>query len=159
LLSAKQVEPGQSGEIEVNIKTEGLTTLSKSVNVTTNDPRQPFVRLTITGVVQPEFVLSERSIYFGLVPKGKEATKEIVITIPPEKAVKVLSAESTDQSVTVRLEPIHDSNGKKVRLVAVQRAEVKEGYHSGTITIKTTSALTPELKLSVRGIITADQPK
>jgi len=156
LLSARQVEPGKSGEIEVSVKTEGVNALSKTINVTTNDPRQPLVTLTVKAVVQPEFAY-EKSIYFGSVPKGTEVTKEILITIPPDKPVKVLNAESTDQNVTVRIEPQPDSNGKKVKLVAVQKANAKDGYHFGTIIIKTTSTLTPELRISVRGMITAGQ--
>ena len=161
------------------MKTEGITALSKSVTISTNDPRQPSIVLNVTAVAIPEFALSERSIYFGSVAKGKEVAKEIVITIqtekadyvPPEKVsleaqigrsdrtkeVRLLGAESTDQNVAVKLEPVPDSNGKKVKLVAVQKANAKDGYHFGTIIIKTTSTLTPELRISVRGMITAGQ--
>ncbi len=157
MLSAKQIEPGKSGEIEVTVKTEGATALSKSINVSSNDPRQPLVTLTVAAVVVPEFGLSEKSVNFGSVPPGREVTREVLITLPAEKAVKVLSANSTDPSVTVKLEPVPDSNGKKVKLVAVQKADAKAGYHFGTIIVKTTSASTPELKITVRGLVVAGQ--
>lgn len=156
MLSAKQVEPGKSGDIEVSVTPQGVTSLSKSVSVTTNDPRQQVVTLTVTATVRPEFALSERSIYFGTVPKGQEVVRELVITLPSEKPVSILSAQSTDQSVSVRLEPVSDSHGKKVKLIAAQRADAKEGYHFGTILIKTTSALTPELRIPVRGTVAAN---
>lgn len=159
MLSAKQVEPGQSGQIEVNVKTEGASALSKSVNITTNDPKQPRVTLVVSAVVQPEFGLSEKSIYFGSVPKGKEVIKEITITLPLKKAVKILSANSTDQNVTVRLEPVPDAAGKQMKLIAVQKADAKDGYHFGAIILKTTSVLAPEVKIPVRGLITANQNK
>jgi hypothetical protein len=159
LLSAKRVRPGKSGEIEVTVRTEGVTTVSKSVNVTTNDPRQPLITLTVTGVVQPEFDLSERAIYFGSVPRGTEASKEVIITLPSGKSVTLLSATSTDPNVAVRLEPVPDSEGRKVKLVAVQKAGAKDGYHFGMIVIKTTSALSPELRISVRGMVTGSQSK
>ncbi len=157
MLSAKQVEPGKSGEIEVSVKTTGATSLSKSINVTTNDPRQPLVTLTVAAAVRPE-IICEKSLYFGNVPKGKEVVKEIVITLPADKPVKLLSASCTDQNVTVRLEPVQDSNGKKMKLVATQKADAKDGYHFGTILIKTTSDLTPELRISERGMITSGRP-
>ncbi len=156
MLSAKQVEPGKSGEIAVEVKTEGVTALSKSVTVSTNDPKQPTVILTITAVVQPE-IICDKSIYFGSAPKGKEVVKEILITLPQDKPVRLLSATSTDQNVSVRLEPVPNSNGKKMKLVAVQKADAKDGYHFGIILIKTTSQLTPELKISERGMVTPGQ--
>ena len=139
----------------MKLNTTGLTALHKSVIVMTNDPRQPQLTLSITGTVVPEFALSERAIYFGNVPRGREVVKELLITIPPEKQVKVVSAESTDQNVTVRLEPVQGANGKQVKLVAVQKADTKDGYHFGVVVVKTTSSLNPELKIPVRGIVTA----
>ena len=139
----------------MKLNTTGLTALHKSVIVMTNDPRQPQLTLSLVATVVPEFALSERAIYFGNVPRGREVVKELLITIPPEKQVKVVSAESTDQNVTVRLEPVQGANGKQVKLVAVQKADTKDGYHFGVVVVKTTSSLNPELKITVRGIVTA----
>lgn len=145
--------PGQTGQVEVTIKTEGLTSLTKSVVVATNDPRQPQITLIVKGVVEPEIGLSESSIYFGSNPKGKEIVKEVMISVQPGRPVKIIGAESTDQYVTVTLEPLPGTDGKKYKLLAVQRADAKEGYHFGSVVIRTTSKLTPELKLSVRGMV------
>jgi hypothetical protein len=155
VLSAKKIAPGQSGQIEVSIKTENMSALNKTVTVTTNDPQQPQVVLTITAVVEPEFQLSERSIYFGNNPAGKEVTKELTVTIPPDKPGKLTSVESTDQTVTVKMEPVDGSNGKKTRVIATQRADAKEGYHFGLVVIKTSSATTPVLKVPIRGMVSA----
>jgi hypothetical protein len=153
LLSAKQIAPGQSGEIEVSIKTEGLSAISKSVSVTSNDPRQPQLVLTLIAAVEPEFQLSERSIYFGNNPRGKEVTRELIVTIPPDKNAKLVSVESTDQAVTARLELMPGAEGKKYKITAVQKEDSKDGYHYGMIMVKTTSRLNPDLKIPVRGMV------
>ncbi len=155
MLSAKRIPPGESGQIEVTVITQESGALSKYVTVTTNDPRQPRLNLTVTAVVRPEFDLSERSIWFGSGPGGKEIVKEILITLPLDKPARIESVTTNDQNVTVRLEPVADSGGKKVKLIAVQKADAKSGYHFGVITVKTTSATTPELKIPVRGQINA----
>jgi hypothetical protein len=155
LLSAKSIAPGQNGQIEASVKTEGVTgKVSKTVTVKSNDPRQHELQLQLTATVEPELTLSVRTIYFGSGPKGKEVTKELLITIPPERTVKVLGAESTDQNVSVKLEQVPGSNGKQLKVVAVQKADAKEGYHVGNLVIKTTSTLTPEIKVPVRGMVT-----
>ncbi len=157
LLSENKIAPGASGEIKADIVTEGQgPELHKIISVLTNQPGSPSVQLTITAKVQPEFVLSEPSIYFGSVPRGQPASKEIVVAIPSDKPIKILSASSTDEYVKVRLEPVSGSNGKKIRVVADQTPDAPAGYHFGAIVLKTTSALKPELKIPVRGMITKD---
>jgi hypothetical protein len=156
LLSSKKIAPGQSGEISVTIETKELSSLelNKIVTVISNDLQQPQVILTVLGSIVPEFALSDVSMYFGNVPKGQQMSKEILVTIPADKAVKLLSAASTDASVTVRLEPVAGSDGKKMKVVAALKPEAAEGYHFGAILIKTTSQLKPELKIPVRGTVT-----
>lgn len=157
MLSAKRIAPGQSGQIEVKVKTENLTDVKKSVTIISNDPRQPQISLLITATVQPEFELSERSIYFGSNPPGKEVVKELSLTIPAGRDVQLLGAETTDANVVVKLAPVAGSSGKRYKLVATQKPDAKEGYHFGIISIKTTSRLTPELKVPVRGMVSPGQ--
>ena len=157
MLSAKQIAPGQTGEIAVSVHTENLSTVNKTVAVTTNDPKNQQIMLSLTAIVEPDFVLSERAIFFGNMPKGKEATRELIITVADGKEAKPLSAETTDQSVSVKLEPMAGSSGKKFKLNVTQKSDAKEGYHYGVILVKTNSPLTPELKIPVRGIVVAPQ--
>jgi hypothetical protein len=157
LLSDKRIQPGQSGQIKVNLNTRGLVgRLIKEVGVVTNDPERPRVRLRVQTVIQPEIAISERSVYFGVVPKGEEVRKEITLTIPPDKAIRILSAVSTNRNVTVELETVPDTDGKKLRLILTQVPIAKEGYHFGSIVIKTTSSLNPQLMIPVRGFIKAE---
>ena len=155
LLSANKIAPGKSGDIEVLIETKDLpaSELSKTVSVMSTDPKLPVVVLTLTAVVEPEFVISEPSIYFGNVPRGHEVTKEILVTIPPNKSSKLLDASSTDANVTVKLAPVAGSNGKQFKVIALQKADAAEGFHNGAIVIKTTSPVKPELKIPVRGLV------
>ncbi len=154
MLSAKQIEAGQTGQIAVTVKTEGVTgALSKSATVFTNDPRQPLVVLTVNAIVEPEFGLTGRSIFFGSIPKGKEVSREVLITIAPENSARLTGAESTDPDFSARLEPVPDSGGKKVKLIVSMKPDAKEGYHAGTVVIKTSSPRIPELKVAVRGIV------
>ena len=145
-LSAKQIEAGQSGRIETSVDTTVLLGLvDESVKITTNDPRRPSVLFSIKADVQPEIGLSSPSIYFGDVPRGKEATEEVIITVPAERSIKILSAESSEEDVKVSLEPVPDSQGRKVKLTATYKNGGKTGYRLGDITVKTTSYLSPEL--------------
>ncbi len=164
LPNPNRLAPGQSGQIEIKITTEGLAaqsrtpaetvSLTKTVTISTNDPNQPQIVLTINGTVGPEIALSDPSIYFGSNPRGQEITKELLVEVAPERQVNLLSVASTDEHVTVKLEQVPGSNGKKYKVIAVQKADTGEGIHFGNIVIKTSSKLRPELKVTVRGIVT-----
>ncbi len=137
------------------MKTQGLTAVRKTVIISTNDPHRPQLTLNLNASVEREFSLSDRAIYFGSVPSGQSVVKELYITIPPDKNVKVVSAESTDQYVSVRLESVSGAGEKKVKLVMVQKADARPGYHFGEVLLKTTSVLNPEIRIPVRGIVRA----
>jgi hypothetical protein len=148
-LSAKRIQAGQSGQIEALLDTAGLTgAVDKPIHIVTNDPLRPTVSLSMRADVQPEITVSSPSIYFEGAPQGnEEVSKEILISIPAERSIRILSAESTEESVKVRLEPVPESDGKKIRVIATQKAGGKTGYRMERIDIKTTSYLTPELAI------------
>ena len=149
-LPEKKIPPGQSSRIEVIVYTEGLNgDINESVNLLTNDPQRSSVFFTIKADVQPEIRLSSPSIFFDNVPAGEEATREIIITVAAERPIMILSAESNEKSVSVRLESIPDSEGKKVKLIATLKSDGKIGHRFGSIIVKTTSYLTPEKKISL----------
>jgi len=154
LLSAKKIPAGKSGQIEATVKTENLSgPVEKQITLTTNDPRHATVTLIIKATIEPEIGLSESFLFFENVPAGKEASKQVILTIPASKSIKVLSAVSKDPNVAVRLEPIAGSNGKKYKLTATRKANVKPGYHFGQIIVKTDSRLTPQVTIYERGMV------
>jgi hypothetical protein len=156
LLSAKKIQPGQTGRIEVSVKTDGMRgTLKKLVYVTSNDPLHPEVVLTFKATVEPEIIVSDYAIFFGGAPKGKEVRREVLLTLPAGKAVKILSAVTADPSVMAKLEPVAGTGGLKWKLIATQKADAKPGPHYGVIVVKTSSRLSPKLVINVRGTVTA----
>ena len=153
MLSAKQIPSGKNGQIEITIDTGNLSgAVEKLVHVKTNDPQNPIVGLSIKAVVEPEFAISESTIFFGRAPEGKQITKVIEITPSPGKSLKILSVRSEDPKVAVKLEP---ATGTQYKLIAVQKADAKPGYHFGKIIIKTNSRYSPETTIYESGEVTA----
>jgi hypothetical protein len=154
LLSAKQVKPGGYGEIGVTVNTSGIIgPIRKAVTVTSNDPKQPEVNLVIAAVVEPEIALSEPAIFFGSVPMRKEVAKEIMLTIPADRPIKILGAETSDDSIGVSFSAVPGTDGKRIKVVVTHKANAKPGYYFGTVIIKTTSRRTPEITLGIRGTV------
>jgi len=154
LLSGKQVKPGGSGEIGVSVNTNGMTgPIRKAITVTSNDPKQPEVNLVVAAVVEPEIAVSEAAIFFGNVPGHKAVAKEIILTLPTDKPIKIVSAESSDQDTGVSFSPLPGTDGKRIRLVVTHKANAKPGYFFGTVVVKTTSSRTPIITMGFRGTV------
>jgi hypothetical protein len=154
LIREKRIQAGKNGQIGIKINTENMFgAIEEMVNVTTNDPNQPIVTLTVKMIVDREFEISEPNIYFGNAPEGKEVCREIIITLPAQKSIRILSAESTDPNIMVRIEPVVGSNNKKWKLIAIQKVNAKLGYHFGKIIVKTSSPRTPTISIYENGII------
>jgi hypothetical protein len=159
-----KVAPGRSGQINIEIKTENTTALSRTleetvsltrtVTVRTNDPKQPQVILSMSFTVAPEFVVSEPSVFFGSSPRGREVTRELTVSIAQDRPVKLLGAASNDANVAVRLDPVAGKGDKQYKLIMVQKSTASEGAHAGNVLIKTSSRLKPEFMVSFRGIVT-----
>ncbi len=164
LLSSKKIAPGQSGQLEAKITTADLTaasrslsetvSISKTVTVSSNDPKQPKVILTVTALIVPEIAISEPSIYFGIRPRGQEITRDVVVELAPDRPIRLLSVSSTDDNVIARLEPVPGADEKQIKVVALLKATAGEGQHQGVILVKTSSSLKPLLKIPFRGIVT-----
>jgi hypothetical protein len=154
LLSAKKIAVGKSGQVKASIDTHNLSgPVEKMITLATNDPRHPSVTLSIRVVVEPEIEVSASSISFGNVPAGKEVGQEIILTIPPGKPIKILSAVSKDPNFGVRIEPVPDGTGRQFKLTAKLSASAKPGYHLGQIIVKTDSRLTPEIAIYQSGMV------
>jgi hypothetical protein len=119
--------------------------VTESVTVTTNDPSRPSVLFSIKADVQPEISVSSPSVFFENIPEGGEAIKEVLISVAAKKPIEILGAESTDESVGVKLESVAGSDGSQVRLIATHKSDGRIGYRMESIIVKTTSDLTPEL--------------
>lgn len=156
MLSAKKILPQGSGSVEVSVKTADLSgILEKSVYVLTNDPRNPEVELKIKAKIEPEILLSSSSIFFENAPAGKAMRKEIVITVPEGKQIKLLGVQTNDARVSVKLEQVSGSRGLKWKLIAIRKADAKPGNHIGEIVIATSSRLNPKITIYERGTISA----
>jgi hypothetical protein len=75
------------------------------------------------------------------------------LTIPADKPIKILGAETSDDSIGVSFSAVPGTDGKRIKVVVTHKANAKPGYYFGTVVIKTTSRQTPEITLGIRGTV------
>jgi thiol-disulfide isomerase/thioredoxin len=97
----KNIEPGQTGRIPIELNTKATRDTKKSVkiNVETNDPVNPTYELTITGKVKQRFKIDPpESASFGKVRPHEKQERRMILTNQMEEPVEI-SLENTKISV------------------------------------------------------------
>lgn len=149
------IPAGLTGEVEVACGTSGLRgVVTRKVALTSNDPARRDIVLQMRASVVPEFRASTRVVDFGQWPAGEEAHASFTVSTGVATAATVVSAESTDPIVSVRLVPAGAGLGiTEVSIIVTRKRHVRRGPHAGNIIVRTSSRYTTEIRIPVRGIV------
>lgn len=159
----KVVPPGQEGKINVKIYGHKIFPghFKKSYTVTTNDPENERVVLTLSGDVVKVFDVSTEIAVTGF--RDEELKKEVILTNRLEKPVHLTDyrwSETTRSSpelsdmLGVKLEPIE--SGQKYRLTVWNKKQLEPGHYLGDLFLKSDFEGLSEKKVMVRFTITPD---
>lgn len=168
LVSDKNVEPGEKGELKVTLNTRGYEgKIAKFIYVESNDPNQPVKQLQISASIevppQPRIDLEQYSVDSGLILEGEPIPAKATIRNRGEKELRV-SFSHRDASY------LHDGKpvDSELRIAAGKEAEVeiripareKNGLIREYILLKSNDPRQPNLSLYISGyIVTKEQLK
>lgn len=146
------IAPGAQDRIVVKGNTNGYggRVFHKTITVSTNDPRQPKIRLQLSGpVVQFAHIEPRHIVLRGR--KDETVQAEAMITPNPKYPFRISSTEIDDQlagKIGVQME-----QRKGIYHIIVSNRKPVQGDYRGRIMLKTDSATRPKLFLYVRGHI------
>jgi hypothetical protein len=106
LVSEKLIPPGETGEVKATFDSSRRSgKQTKTITVTSNDPKEPTARLTITGLVEHYIQIKPDPINLGTVFRG-ETAEQIVRIIPPKVRpnMKITNVETNQDFVKVEME-------------------------------------------------------
>lgn len=150
LLSKTIIEPGEGGALTVTLDSvpfEGP--FKRAVKVRSNDPSRGEVSLHLIGTVIPEIRITPMVVDFGVLPAGSIVQRTLMVeTVFGGARPEAVSADHP--RVTARLG--RTANGL-VPLVAVLRSNETTGRLYGNLTIRTTSALRPQIGIPFRAVV------
>lgn len=161
----KVVPPGQEGKIELAIeRTEGYSgEMSKSANVSTNDPKNSSFNLILrarfkssasnappaSGPLNPNAVLTvepvDRVITSSLT--GSSSSSTLYISNPQPTPVHARNVISGGTAFTATLSTIQE--GKRYQLNITSNPGLKAGHYVQTVKVITDSAVQPEVKIEL----------
>ena len=121
--------------------------LAEHVIVRTNHPRQPEVRIPVSGFIRPMLVVTPHEANFGEIQIEKPVQATMVLKSYATDPVKVLGADSTVKGVAVEVEEV-DEGEWSVRLTLEPTIE---GPFSGTIRLRTDHPRQPVFEIPLKG--------
>jgi hypothetical protein len=148
----RQIPPGGVGTVIVKVDTNGYggQQLGYAVEVYTNDPVQPLVRLWVQGDVLEFVRLSKRVVQLkGVVGERLEDGIDIEPVIP-FKIVEVNAEPGQDIRVTMTVESSRDPVRYRV---SVENTASSPARYFEKIIIRTDNTIRPELTILVQGNI------
>jgi len=151
--SHREVLPNQQGTLSVTFSSGHFRDrVTKLVYVDTNDPEQPRVTLTITGVVKMEVQVTPISIYIGQMKLGTKAIRSVDILPVEVSKFKLLGSRATDSAIEViRTEPIKKDRKQGYRLVVQYGPVAKPGRVSASLLVQTDLRHSRQITIRVYG--------
>ena len=151
--SHREILPGQQGALSVTFSSGHFRDrVTKLVYVDTNDPAEPRVTLTITGVVKVEVQVTPISIYVGQMQLGTKAIRSVDILPVEVSKFKLLVTKVTDPARKVLRTGTIKKGGKQGYRLVVQYGPVaKPGRVSASVLVQTDLKRSRSISIRVYG--------
>jgi len=152
-LRGKTVAPGTNTILHVKLSLRGRKgAVRKSMYVASNDPRQPYLRLQLTGSIADSFDVSPDVVDFGAISSSLVTTQTVTVTAPD--AFAVTDAECRPQGFAVEVSKGSRSNTHIVTIRTVPPLPL--GWSQGKVILHTDHAKTPQIELPVQATVADD---
>ncbi len=144
----RRIPPGGEGHITLAIKPYSvLHQFIKKTKVWVNDPAQPLVVFTLTGVVKPIIEIKPSHIirFRGTLQENLQSQVRFISHLPTPWEIKAYRTNIPDKiEVTLRVEEPH-----RVYVLEVRNKSREVGHYAGRIDLATTSLKRPRLIVRV----------
>lgn len=129
---------------------------NKTVTVTTNDPDQRTVKLTMSAEVHVALAAEPYIINFGRIKKGEAPVRYIAITGDDKEKTKITSVASKNKDIKVETNPEGYENTKDKKVKVSLQKGMKAGQFRDTITIATDHKDIKTINVNVFGEVMGD---
>ena len=97
------IPPGGEGKIKAKLRTAGRSgRVKKSILVTSNDPKNPRLRLTLEGEVLVDVRAEPRHLNLGQIAKGAESEVDLALIVTEPEKVEIDQVSIEDERFEIR---------------------------------------------------------
>jgi hypothetical protein len=156
VVSTKAIPPGGEGEIKATLSTRNVKgKVRKTITVSSNDPVNPKITLSLHGEIIREVDVAPRTINFGKLRKKQTASKDLTITIEKSENIHI-SSVTINNDKKFAVEPKGTEEGGVARYSVNFLGSDELGKMSSTIRIALEGAQTSIMTVPIRVQIDKD---
>jgi len=154
LLSKNEIPPGGEGEIEVTFRT-GMSSgkKKKRIDVYSNDPENPSIKLYITANIIVPVEVKPRSLYW-LAEKDEPSKRKIEFLYQPDHETKIVKLESSSPALKATFRPKSDGEAAGYDIDIEFDGSLPVGDFRERLTIVTDNPKHPSLQVKINGRVT-----
>ncbi len=146
---------GKGRQWKVDIKLDAdapVGALTDYVTITTNHPKQKFVKLPVSGFVRPVIAVTPAVADFRQLKLGEEEiTTQMIVKTYATEPISLLGAESTVEYIKPEIIPVEE--GRHYNLKLHISPQLPKGAFAGKIRIKTDSKKMPMVEVDLKGTV------
>jgi hypothetical protein len=152
-LSEGGTGPQHRIEITLDYTKAPVGALADYVVVTTNHPKQPEVRIPVSGFVRPLVVLTPETADFGRVQLGDDGSKgSVIMKYYGDDPIEIESVETTVPGLTATVEKVQENREFHVHVTL--GPDTPKGDFAGLVRVKTNLPRKPTVEIPVKGTVT-----
>ena len=147
-LSTNVIAPRTSTELKVSLDLAGKRGMqNKYINVFSNDPLQPKLRLELKGVALPDVEVTPKRLFFGVIEPGQRHERKVKISTYLDNQLQVESVRSSNPIFEVEM--VEEKPGQSYALLVRAGPDLESGLLSGEILVATDHERHAEISISV----------
>jgi uncharacterized protein DUF1573 len=123
--------------------------LAGYILLTTDDPHQKEVKISLTGVVRPLFRVDPVKMDIGKVSDLRDYYRNIVIRTNTDGDIPITSAETTVKGITAKVMPA--ANKGQYQIMLSFDPQMAKGVFDGKVIAHTASSFMPVIEVELKG--------
>lgn len=153
-LTSKEIEQGRSGEIEVTFNSKGYNgRIKKRGYIHSNDPDEPIITLTITGIVRVDVEVNPKRLNFGEIYEGDIVSHKLKVLPVALEELKIKKLKSTSKYLTMERAEYFKRDKKGFEITVTLSPKTPPGRFSETLRIYTNSKIQPVIQVPIWGTV------
>jgi hypothetical protein len=151
----RTLAPGEEGKLRVKLISSTLWEgpVTKLIELFSNDPNAPVVKLQITARARPLFRITPSNPYTTAFKRGEVVSQVFEIVPMAPAAARITRVASDGPGVEARLLPSAGSDGSDtVRVAVVIQSRMEEPDFSRSVLVSTTHPRVPTFRLIINGV-------
>lgn len=156
-VSALKLQPGEKGELEFHINLGPFPQkLAKHIFVSSNDPKQPVVDLTLKAEVQKVCEAVPPSLSFGSMRLGTTTNCVVVLKRIDGRKLPFTRVEANNEALSAQIEPLENTDGLQARVRVSVKADGLPRRLSDQVRVFTADSKGPAMIFFVSGRFIGD---